>query len=177
MKRPTLPVLVFAGSAVALAIAAGERAASVDIALLHAGVAVELPAATGESLASSIVAYFETCHTYEAVTGEILPQVSLLETWQGQKSGSHALVTLAARDDSPREPRQLLVGFSPGSPAWPVLSRDREGSIVLHSKCDGLQGSLLACQVGAFIPGAAPPDCERLRDIQRQAPVAGEGAG
>ena len=149
-----------------------EGAGSVELLLVHDRSVVELAPETKSRLTTQMVAYFETCLTHAAVVGEAPQQESLRRTWEEQERGTHALVQLPAGGhgrESLATPTEVLVGFSSGPGAWPVLSRDRSEGLVLYSKCDGLDGLLLACDVNDVAPGSAiPRDCDRIREIKRQ---------
>lgn len=165
MQISRFAAVVVASAAVAC-ISIGEIPASepVELSLLDGGLAIELAADARADLATRVVAYFESCHTFEEVTGERPEPEELREIWNKQLRSLHLAVELLAQDAG--EARQVLLGFNSGAGAWPVLSRDGGGVLEIYSKCDGLAGLLLACDVRDIVPhSAAPDDCERLRRI------------
>lgn len=165
---------VGSGSGLAL----DESPERLEFALLHEGAVVHIEPDLGAQLALKTVAYFETCHTYASVVGDEPDESSVRQQWEEGIRGTHALLRLPAAVGS----ADLLIGFSADPGAWPVILRQND-RYVLYAKCDGLDGSLLACDIDEVLPrGAGPPDCDRLREIRRQESKAtestiNEGAG
>lgn len=155
-----------------------EKPESLEFSLLHDGVVVEIAPDVSAQLAVRTAAYFDTCHTHQSVVGNEPDEGSVRQLWEEVTRGPHALLRLPPADGS----ADLLVGFSPAAAAWPVILRQND-RYVSYLKCDGLEGALLACDMSEVLPhSAVPPDCDRLRDIERQErtddePTISEDAG
>jgi hypothetical protein len=184
LKGALLAVVVGGFMAVAaLDVFAGVDAAApegVELLLVHDGAAVQLSSDLSKRLTTRFMSYFEECLTYEAVVfGERPPQKDLRDSWAEQERGNHALVRLPAGDygrHSFDHPTTLIIGFSSSGGAWPVMTRTGDDDIVFYTKCSGLDGLVLACDVSEAVPGiAVPSDCDRLREIKRRTPHGRDG--
>lgn len=132
--------------------------------LLQDGALVQIEPDVRSQLAVKTAAYFDTCHTHQSVVGREPDEGDVRRQWEEVARGPHALLLLPPADGS----AELLVGFSSGSGAWPVILRQNE-RYVAYLKCDGLDGLLLACDISEVLPhSSASPDCDRLREIERQ---------
>ncbi len=141
-----------------------KKPESLEFSLLHDGVVVQIDPDVNAQLAVKTAAYFDTCHTHLSVVGNEPDEGSVRQLWEDVTDGTHALLRLPRGDDR----ADLLVGFSSAAGAWPVILRQND-HYVSYLKCDGLEGSLLACDMSELLPhSAVPPDCDRLRDIERQ---------
>ncbi len=144
---------VIAGALLFVAIAAGAAAGQhlEPLSIYHAGRAVSLEPSDVVRLTGRFREFFYQCHTLQAVLGSEWPQDEIRSVWESQKQGSYALLREVGPRDAPfpdlrDQEFTILFGLDPEAGAGSVVT-EHSGVLTLYSKCPGLDGMALTCEL------------------------------
>lgn len=151
--------------------------------LLSSGSPVALDSERAAQLVAELTAYLDSCLTSVAVVGEQPSQDELERLWSEKSSQPHALLQATGRPDSAHTHLRgsrftAFFGFESESGPSPVLTRDEHRHLTSYTKCPGLDGLLLSCNVQSIVPGmSSSADCDRWKAIEREQREAGTDRG